>query len=48
MPLVAYQTAWCWCRLTRWFCEKVAQNVAQQIFGQNKYITFTEEKIAQK
>jgi hypothetical protein len=31
-------------RVTRKVCEKIAQNGAQHIFGQNKYITFNEEK----
>jgi hypothetical protein len=34
-------------RVTRWVCEKIAQNVAKLIFGQNSYIhIFSVEKIA--
>jgi hypothetical protein len=28
-------------KVTRWVCEKIAQNVAQHIYYPNKYITFT-------
>jgi hypothetical protein len=31
-------------RVTRWVCEKMAQNLAQSILYQNKNITFTVEK----
>jgi hypothetical protein len=35
-------------RATRWVCEKLAQNVAQPMFGQDWYITSLREKVAQK
>jgi hypothetical protein len=31
----------------RWIREKIAQNVAQPIVAQNKYVTFTVETVAQ-
>jgi hypothetical protein len=34
-------------RVTRCVCEKVAQNVAQSIFCENYYKTFTVEKVSQ-
>jgi hypothetical protein len=36
-----------WGRVTRCVCEKVAQNVAQDISCENEYKTFTLEKAAQ-
>jgi hypothetical protein len=33
--------------VTRRVCEKIAQNVAQPIFVENRYMTFSVEKVAQ-
>jgi hypothetical protein len=37
-----------WNRATRWVCGKVAQNLAQSILCQKRYIAFSAEKAGQK